>query len=106
VTWVRNLMNELGHEQTSATPISQDNTGSISWAKGVGNFRKNKHVDIKIHHVRELIRKKMVKVPFVPTSETLADMTTKPLFGPKFASGRKRLGLHDVQDQDGLVHGK
>jgi hypothetical protein len=30
VTWVRNLMNELGHEQTNANPISQDNTGSVS----------------------------------------------------------------------------
>jgi hypothetical protein len=65
-TWIRNLMKELGHEQTVATVVNQDNTCPISWAKGIGNFRKNKHVDIKIHLVRELIKQVVIDDAFVP----------------------------------------
>jgi hypothetical protein len=61
--------------------ITQDNTGSLSWANGTAKFGRSKHVDIKLHHVQHLVQSGDITLQQVGTSEMKADLLTKPLSG-------------------------
>jgi hypothetical protein len=93
ITWLRYLLKELGYEQNDPTAICQDNTGAIGWIQGTGQFRRNKHIDIRIHHIRELCENKTIETRFVPTQEMMADVMTKPLYRNKHEAGTRLLGL-------------
>lgn len=45
---------------------------------------RTKHVDIKLHFVREVIAQGLVKVKKIPTEHNPSDMITKVLPGSKF----------------------
>lgn len=86
LTWMRRIYSEL----TTRTPYSEcsclkpsnvreDNTAAISLACNDVISTRNKHIDIKTHHVRDLIRKKELILERVGSSEQLADMLTKPV---------------------------
>ncbi len=83
ITCMRNLRKELKYEQANGTEVTQDNIGAVDWASGDGQFRKNKHVDIRLHHERDLVQGNAIKIISVPKNEMVADLMTKPLYGPK-----------------------
>eukprot|EP00873_Tetraselmis_striata_P046577 jgi/Tetstr1/466841/TSEL_011299.t1 len=45
----------------------------------LGRFARTKHLDIRLHFVRDAQRSKKIKVYYVPTADMLADTFTKPL---------------------------
>lgn len=49
------LLSRLGYHQKEATIILQDNKGSIAWAEDASSFKRNKHIEIPLHHVPDLI---------------------------------------------------
>jgi len=69
-----------------------DNTAAISLATNDQISARNKHIDIKIHHVRHLIKEGELRLAYVKSSEELADMLTKPI--DKSTLVRHRNALH------------
>lgn len=96
ITWLRSLLSEMGFTQEKSTKIYQDNIGSITWAEDISNFKRNKHIDIRLHHVRELVQKGTIKIEPIHTSEMLADCLTKPLYGPKLRSIMNHLQISNM----------
>lgn len=77
------------------TKIYCDNAAAIELSKNPVYKFNTKHIDIKYHYVREVIKNKEIVLEKIDTKENLADIMTKPLFGPlhqKFTSG---MGLHN-----------
>lgn len=95
VTWLRELLAELKVVQKSATTVYQDDTGSMDWTSDTGHFRKNEHIDVRFHHVRDLVKQSIIDMQFGETSLVLADILTKPLHGPKLKADVQRLGIAD-----------
>ena len=52
---------------------------------------RSKHIDLKVHHVRNLIRKGVLKLVKVGSSENPADLLTKNLPRPAFNKYRDLL---------------
>ena len=52
---------------------------AIHWANDRRDPTKAKHVAIKYHFIRELVREKEVEVRYVPTESQRADVLTKIL---------------------------
>lgn len=52
--WFTNLVTDLGERQEDATVITQDNTSSIHWTSDIGQFERNKQIDIRLRHIRDL----------------------------------------------------
>lgn len=85
VSWIRNLWYEISNSipyesgsTISATPISVDSsTGNAIASQRISSSR-TKHIDIKEHHVRELVERKVVFIESVKTSNQVADSLTKP----------------------------
>ncbi|KAD3641356.1 hypothetical protein E3N88_30580 [Mikania micrantha] len=74
---------ELGIEGNVAV-LKCDNMGAIQWSKHQVFHERSKHINVKLHFVRDIINSKVVQVEYVNTSENLADMLTKSLPSSKF----------------------
>lgn len=38
----------------------QDTRGPITWATDISNVKSNKHIDIRLHHIRQLLDKEEI----------------------------------------------
>ncbi|XP_047940899.1 secreted RxLR effector protein 161-like [Salvia hispanica] len=76
--WLKGILGDFGVVQEAVT-ILCDNNSAISLAKHQTFHERSKHIDIKLHFVRDEIGKGVVTVRKVHTSENAADMMTKAL---------------------------
>ena len=63
----------------SPITINSDNQGAIALAKNESINRRNKHIDIAYHYVRDAVKRNAVYLQYLPTTEMLADIFTKAL---------------------------
>lgn len=75
--------------------IKNDNQGAWSLIKNPVKHTKSKHIEIRYHYIRECYDDGRVVLDYVPTTNNVADIFTKPLkkhflnlFG-QFLFGRK-----------------
>lgn len=92
--WLRKVMRELNICQ-NATKSDQDDRGAIVVSEDgpARHFSKRKHVDIKLSHVVELIKREEIKLNKVGRSEVIADCLTKPISPEKPAGAADRAGI-------------
>ena len=60
----------LGHE---------DNEGAIRLANNPLSSGRSRHIDVRHHFLRDLVREKVIKIEHVETKLQHADVLTKPL---------------------------
>lgn len=70
-----------------------DNQGAIELVTNTEFHRRTKHIDVRIHFIREKQREQSIKVDNVYTKDQLADILTKALSGPLFNKFRNLMGL-------------
>ena len=70
-----------------------DNTGSIAVSSGKKVTRNARHIDIRYHHIRDLIQKGLIKVTHVSSNQIAADGFTKALPEPKFKEFRDMISI-------------
>jgi hypothetical protein len=61
-----------------------DNLSAIELCESLKQNHKVKHINLRIHFIRELIESGFVELHFVPTDYNVADVLTKPLAEEKF----------------------
>eukprot|EP00300_Choanocystis_sp_HF-7_P017513 c19752_g1_i3.p2 GENE.c19752_g1_i3~~c19752_g1_i3.p2 ORF type:complete len:296 (-),score=46.33 c19752_g1_i3:144-1031(-) len=76
-----------------------DNTSAIQMAENEGNHSRAKHINLRVYSFREKVKEGIIKPMFVPTTENVADMMTKPLDRVKFQLNVQRL----MWDASGLL---
>ena len=81
--WLQGLFGELGVRQKSVT-IHCDSSSVIHLCKNPAHHEKTKHIDIKLHFIRNEVSKGAVKMAKVHTDENPADMLTKAVPSAKF----------------------
>ena len=88
--YLRRIMELLGYEQTAPTLIAQDNNACIFLVKGSGTYARAKHIDTRVHRVREFAAgdKLEVKLYKIAGEYQPADIFTKVL--PRVAFQRHR----------------
>jgi hypothetical protein len=55
--------------------------------------KRSKHIDIRYHHVRQLVADDAITLEHVPSADNLADILTKPLGPQVFIPLRESIGL-------------
>jgi hypothetical protein len=96
ILWVREFLGELTTKFSCPTPLYSDNQGAIALAKNNKFHARSKHIDICYHFIREAVENETVKLSYVPTAKSVADIFTKPLPAPKFTLFRSALGLRTL----------
>ena len=74
--WYKNFMNELNISIDYVT-IFVDNKATIYNSENQSINPKSKHIDIRYHHIRDLISKKLIVLKYVKSKSNLADGFTK-----------------------------
>ena len=98
VITTRGILEELEMVESDFTfPLLIDNSGAIAIGKGEKVTRNARHIEIRYHHVRDLIGKKVIDLRYVPTNLMAADGLTKALDTVKFNEFRELLGMTDCE---------
>ena len=66
------------------TPIYYDNEAAIQIAKNPVQHSKTKHIDIKVHFIRDCFECSLIRLEQVPTTNNVADLFTKPFNKARF----------------------
>jgi hypothetical protein len=93
VLWMIQTLADLEVKHTAPIPIHCDNTSAISMSKNPVLHSKTKHIPIKYHFLREHVTNQIVQVHYIPTTEQIVDIFTKPLAKTPFEYLRQKLGV-------------
>jgi len=78
IKYLRQLLKDLGHEQTQSTLIYEDNRACIMMASNeASSAGRCKHVHIKFRFTAEAIMAKEIRVRYIPTDFNYADLLTR-----------------------------
>ena len=72
-------------------PVFEDNQGAVKLAQNPSTNSNSKHIDVRHHFLRELVRQRDIKIAQVPSEFQHADILTKALAFDLFAFHRKFL---------------
>lgn len=90
--WLAQLSNELGNPIKPIT-IYCDNQSAIELSKSDGYKPRTKHLDIRYHYIRDLLKQGLIKVEFLPTEKMVADSLTKAVTKEKTDFCANSMGL-------------
>ena len=94
--FLRQLYADMSGRTTTGVTLYADNQGAIALAKNPVHHQRTKHIDIRYHFIRLDVEENTVDLPYIPMSENIADIFTKPVSGPKLASFAKIHGPNRV----------
>jgi hypothetical protein len=77
--WIRHLMEEIDLTLNDPTIVHQDNMSTIAIAVNPIQHQRVKHMDIKVHFLRDHLHKKDAVLMYCPTEDMVADILTKAL---------------------------
>ena len=73
--------------------IKCDNSSAINISKNPVQHSRTKHIDIRYHFLTDQVAQNMVKLEFIPITNQVADIFTKPLSKDVFERLRTLLGV-------------
>src|SRR6202522_1621544 len=79
MVWMHSWLNEAEIEHSLPGIIRGDNRGAIALTKNTKDHGKVKHIDIRHHYIRELVKSGNVILEQVSLADNLTDLFTKPL---------------------------
>ena len=89
--YLRRFLDELGLGASSATALATDNKEARDLAYNPEHHEKVKHIERRHFYVRECVENQELIVPFVSTTENMADFFTKPLAASTFYAMRNAI---------------
>ena len=89
--YLRALLEDFGLPMKKSIDIGEDNQSCIKMCHNPVMHKRSKHIDTKLHFIRERVENKEVKIHYVPTEEMTADILTKSL--PRVKVQKHRTGL-------------
>jgi hypothetical protein len=106
--WLQGLIGNLTRLTTTSfqvvpTTIYTDSTGCLAQVQNARHHDRTKHVDIKYHHVRDLVERHLIQFQQCSTHEMVADVLTKPLGRTLHWQHLPRMGLHSKTSKPKLL---
>eukprot|EP00965_Chrysotila_dentata_P176633 5833165-Pleurochrysis_carterae.AAC.2 len=77
--YLRSLFADLGISHDEPTSLSMDKKSAIDLVYNPEHHQRSKHIDRRHFFVRERVESHDITVPFVNSTDNLADFFTKPL---------------------------
>jgi hypothetical protein len=95
--WMERVLNSLDFSSCKCVKIFCDNSSTIKLSKNPVLHGRTKHIDIKFHFLRDLVKEGVVELVHCGTSEQMADIMTKPLKLESFLKLRNMLGVQSMK---------
>lgn len=99
--WMRKVLKEIGLKINTPTVLYSDNISAIAWAEGEkAPSKRAKHIDVRIHFVRDLVQSRDLSIKHVSSDSNDADVMTKPLGNIKLQEILKRIWLQAAVEEE------
>ncbi|KAD4981990.1 hypothetical protein E3N88_18661 [Mikania micrantha] len=95
LSWVQNLLLELGLSMPKSPTLFCDNAGATYLCANPVYHSRMKHVALDYHFVREKVVGGELQVQHIHSADQLADVLTKPLGRGPFQRLRAKIGVSD-----------
>ncbi|XP_073033839.1 secreted RxLR effector protein 161-like [Primulina eburnea] len=97
--WLQRILEDLRNKEIEATKIYCDNKSAIAMSKNPSYHGRSKHINLRIHFIRELVAKELITLEFCNTNEQVADIFTKSLPCKKDMYFRNQLGVRSFESR-------
>ncbi len=87
----RQFAEDLGFPQNHPSVILEDNASAIKLANSPQIPTKSRHIALKFHHIRDLVRRKVIELRHCTTQKMVTDSMTKVTPPPLFLYNRSIL---------------
>jgi hypothetical protein len=91
--WFLELLNEMGIEQRTVD-LYEDNEASINMSNNPQEYKRTRHIQVRYHFVRDLVKENKIRLVHVGTADQLADIFTKGISSFHLRNILSRLGIH------------
>lgn len=93
IIWYQQLFEDLSLPLNKPTLIFSDNQGAIKLSKNAIFHKRSKHVDVRVHFIRDHQAQGTMLIQYVPTDKQPADMFTKSLASPSLNNCKLMLNI-------------
>lgn len=90
------VCSELKYPYGSNRRINVDSQSAIDWLYGENISTNTKHVGVKLHRLREVVKNESFKIEYVKSNENISDILTKQLSIKDFERLRGELLGHGL----------
>jgi len=90
------VLEKLDFKKQKDTPILCDNSCTIQLSKNPVFHGKSKHIDIKFHFLRDLVKDGIIKLCYCSSRIQVVDIMTKPLKLEQFLKFRSMLCITEA----------
>jgi hypothetical protein len=77
--------------------LYQDSQSAMALAHNPVHHARTKHIDVRLHYIRDKVADGTIKLTYCPTYDMIADILTKPLPKPQFLRLREMMGVVVVE---------
>jgi hypothetical protein len=88
IMFLRRVLEEAGFKQNTPTPLYEDNRSCRMMSENAVSNDRSKHIDYRVHALRERVRDGVVRLIDCASDDMLADIFTKNLPAPAFIRHR------------------
>ena len=96
VVWIKRFLEELKITHPLPMKVYCDNKLAISIAHNLVLHDRTKHVEVDKHFIKEKLDSGLVCMPYIPTTEQVADILTKGLPKKQFENFIGKLAMEDI----------
>lgn len=89
--WLSMILDELGIPFRKPLTIFLDNQSAINLGENAVDHDRSKHIDIRYFRIRDDIDQHRVKLEFIPGTENVSDLLTKPVTKKVWDTLREKL---------------
>lgn len=93
IRWLLNFTELPSFNLPKPVILWSDNQGAILLSANCIQHQRTKHIDLRHHFIRDMVKDGQVVLKYVPTEEMVADIFTESLTAEKFKICREKLGL-------------
>ena len=98
-SWFHRMPSELKYEQKGPIKILCDNKFAIALTKNPMFHGRSKHISIKFHYIRELVKNQEIELEFCRSKDQVTYIFTKPLKTDVFEKLKMMFGVIDFTTQ-------
>ena len=104
IAWIQNILVFMGSDLIEfPTKMYCDNESAIQIAKGPVASGRTKHIDVRMHWIRQMIEANRIELVYRNTHDLHADMLTKNLPQPAFEKHRDAVMVNFDELNSGMV---
>ncbi|KAL6329944.1 hypothetical protein AAG906_039859 [Vitis piasezkii] len=96
VLLIRQLLEELKISRTLPMKLYCDNKATISIAHNLVLHDRTKHVEVNKHFIKEKLESGLICMPYIPTTEQVANVLTKGIPTKQFDRLIDKLAMEDI----------